>query len=158
MFLMTEAYHMQSQMTKDKLGKNNHTHESQRSNFTSEDLWISKKRTWIRTTRSSRRGLGVNEPYQCPWGFRFDSWLCSVGWGSGVAMSCGVGCRLDSDLALLRLWLWLWPAAVATMRPLAWEPPYAVGAALKKAKKKKQTRPGTSLCRIAAVTGQVSGL
>ena len=39
------------------------------------------------------------------------------------------------DLALLQLWCR--PAAVALIRPLAWEPPYAVGAALKKAKKKE---------------------
>ena len=50
-------------------------------------------------------------------------------------MSCGVGCKRDSDLA----WLWLWrrPAAVVLIRPLAWEPPYATGAALKSKKKKK---------------------
>ena len=47
-------------------------------------------------------------------------------------MSCGVGCRLGSDLALL--WLWHKPAAVAPIRPLAWEPPYATGVALKKQK------------------------
>ena len=52
-----------------------------------------------------------------------------------VAMSCGgVGriCGLDPEL----LWLWCRPAAVAHIRPLAWEPPYAVGTALKKKKKK----------------------
>ena len=32
------------------------------------------------------------------------------------------------------LWLWLRPAATAPIRPLSWEPPYATGAALKKAK------------------------
>ena len=34
-------------------------------------------------------------------------------------------------------WLWLWcrPAATARMGPLAWEPPYAVGATLKRQKK-----------------------
>ena len=47
-------------------------------------------------------------------------------------MSCGVGCRRGSDLVLL--WLWCRPAAVAPIRPLAWEPPYAVGTALKKKK------------------------
>ena len=31
------------------------------------------------------------------------------------------------DLALL--WLWHRPAALAPIRPLAWEPPYATGAA-----------------------------
>ena len=39
------------------------------------------------------------------------------------------------DLALL----WVWGlAAVALIRPLTWEPPYANGAALKSKKKKKK--------------------
>ena len=38
-------------------------------------------------------------------------------------MSYGVGHRQELDLALL--WLWLWPAAIAPIRPPAWEPPYA---------------------------------
>ena len=37
-------------------------------------------------------------------------------------------------------WLWLWPASVALIRPLAWEPPYAVDAALKSKKKKKKKK------------------
>ena len=37
-------------------------------------------------------------------------------------MSCGVGHRHVSDLALT--WLWCRPAAGAPIRPLAWEPPY----------------------------------
>ena len=41
------------------------------------------------------------------------------------------------DLALL--WLWYRPAATAPIGPLAWEPPGAVGAALKKTRKKKKT-------------------
>ena len=43
-------------------------------------------------------------------------------------MSCGVGCRCNSDPVLL--WLWCRPAAVALIGPLAREPPYAKGAAL----------------------------
>ena len=35
------------------------------------------------------------------------------------------------------LWLWCRPAGVALIRPLVWEPPYAVRAALKSKKKKK---------------------
>ena len=35
------------------------------------------------------------------------------------------------------LCLWLRPAAVALIRPLAWEPPYAAGVTLKKKPKKK---------------------
>ena len=51
-------------------------------------------------------------------------------------MSCGVGHRRSSDPALL--WLWCRPAAVAPIRPLAWEPPYAAGVALEKDKKTKK--------------------
>ena len=39
-------------------------------------------------------------------------------------MTCGVGCRRGLDQALL--WLWCRPMARAPIRPLAWEPPYAV--------------------------------
>ena len=42
-----------------------------------------------------------------------------------MAVSCGVGCRFGSDSALL--WLWCRPAAIAPIRPLAREPPYADG-------------------------------
>ena len=47
-------------------------------------------------------------------------------------MSCGVGHRCGSDPVLL----WYRPAAIAPIRPLAWEPLYARGAALKRPKKK----------------------
>ena len=53
-------------------------------------------------------------------------------------MSYGVGRRCRSDLALL--WLWCRPAAIARIRPLAWEPPYATGAAQKMAKDKKKKK------------------
>ena len=56
------------------------------------------------------------------------------GWGISVAVSCGVGLRCSSDLALL--WLWCRPAAVAPIWPLAWELPYAVGVAALKSKNK----------------------
>ena len=52
-------------------------------------------------------------------------------------MSCGVGHRLGSDLALL--WLWRRPAATAVIGPLAWEHPYATGAALEMAKRQTTT-------------------
>ena len=52
-------------------------------------------------------------------------------------MSCGVGPSCGSDLALL--WLWRRPVATAPIQPLAWEPPYAAGSALKRPKKKKKT-------------------
>ena len=69
--------------------------------------------------------LSSNEEY---------AWRCSVGQGSSVAVSCGIGhrCSLDS------MWLWLWVAAIAPIGPLAWELPYARGASLK-TRSKKQT-------------------
>ena len=57
-----------------------------------------------------------------------------MGQGSGVPVSCGVGPRHGSDPVWLRLWL----AATALIGSLAWEPPYAVGAALEEAKKRKK--------------------
>ena len=42
-------------------------------------------------------------------------------------MSCNSGSRCSSDPALL--WLWHRAAAIAPIRPLAWELPYAIGAA-----------------------------
>ena len=51
-------------------------------------------------------------------------------------MSCGVGCRRGLDPTLL--WLWRRPVATAPTGPLAWEPPYAAGAAQETAKKKKK--------------------
>ena len=61
--------------------------------------------------------------------------------GSGSDdVSCGVGHRRCLDLVLL--WLWCRSAAIPPIRPLAWEPPYAVGAALKRQKQK--TKKDTS--------------
>ena len=48
---------------------------------------------------------------------------------SGIAVSCGEGCR--------RWWLWCRLVATAPIWPLAWEPPYAEGAGLEKAKRQK---------------------
>ena len=58
-------------------------------------------------------------------------------WGSGVAVSCGISHRRGSD----PVWLWLSCrlAVAALIRPLAWEPPYAAPAALKRKKEKKPT-------------------
>ena len=49
-------------------------------------------------------------------------------------MSCGVGCRLGSDL------MWLWLATAAPLWPLAWKLPYAPGVVLKSQKKKKKKK------------------
>ena len=45
-------------------------------------------------------------------------------------MSCGVGCTHCLDPTFL--WLWCRVVAIAPIIPLAWEPPYAMGAALEK--------------------------
>ena len=51
-------------------------------------------------------------------------------------MSCGVGHRHSSDPKLP--WLWCRPVATALIQPLAWEPAYAVGVALKRQTNKQQ--------------------
>ena len=51
-------------------------------------------------------------------------------------MSCGVGRRCGSDPELLRLWCRL--VATALIQPLAWEPSYAAGRALKTQKEKEE--------------------
>ena len=67
-------------------------------------------------------------------------------------MSCDVGLRGGSNPALL----WCRLAALAPIRPLAWEPPNAAGAALKgkinlKKERKKERKEsdyrGTGCCR-----------
>ena len=51
-----------------------------------------------------------------------------------LLLSCGVDCRQGLDPKFRSLWCR--PAAAAPIGPLAWEPPYAMGVALKKLKKK----------------------
>ena len=63
---------------------------------------------------------------------------------SGIAVSCGVGRRGSSDPALL--WLWRRLAVIAPVGPLAWEPPYAVGAAQEMAKRQKKKIKTISSC------------
>ena len=58
--------------------------------------------------------------------------------GSGIAMSCGVDCRCSSDPTLL--WLWCRSVAIAPVQPLAWEPPQAEPAALKRQQQKKKSK------------------
>ena len=53
-----------------------------------------------------------------------------------LPVGCGVGRRHGSDPSLL--WLWRRLAATAPIRPLAWEPPCAAGAALKRQKQKQK--------------------
>ena len=68
---------------------------------------------------------------------RVNPWPRSVGGGSSVAVSCGIGHRCGSDLGLL--WLWCRLAAVGPIQALAWELTYAIGVTLKRKKKKKKS-------------------
>ena len=58
-------------------------------------------------------------------------------------MSCGVGHRLGLDPALL--WLWRRLVATAPIRPLAWDPPYAAGAAQEMGKRQKKKKKSVYL-------------
>ena len=53
-------------------------------------------------------------------------------------MSYGIGHRRGSDPGLM--WLWCRPATTAPIILLAWELPYAMGAALKIKKRQKKKR------------------
>ena len=65
-------------------------------------------------------------------------------------MSCGVGFRRSSDLAFL--WLWHRLATTAPIHSLAWELPYATGAAIKRQKKKKNSEKSSSLFKHLNIT------
>ena len=80
--------------------------------------------------------LSRNESDEHPWGHRFNSWPHTVGLGSGIGVNCRIGCRRGSD----RVLLWLWCRPVAPIWPLAWEPQFAAGVALKRQKKKKKKK------------------
>ena len=73
-----------------------------------------------------------------PGGCGFDPWPRSVGQGSGVAMSGGVGHRGSSNPTWLGLGCRL--AAAVPIRLLVWELLYVVGVALKIAKSKKKRK------------------
>ena len=62
-------------------------------------------------------------------------------------MSCGVGCRRSSYPALL--WLWCRLPATAPIGPLAWEPPYAAGAAQEMAKRSPPPKKSLSSQHIS---------
>ena len=77
--------------------------------------------------------------------------------GSSVAISCGVGQRRGLDPTLL--WLWRRPAAVAPTGPVAWETPYAAGAALKRQKterkKKKKQRKRETIVQLSKESKEI---
>ena len=60
-------------------------------------------------------------------------WVWSLASLKGLRIWCcnKLWCRLQMRLGYYILWLWRKPEAVVPIRPLACEPPYATGAALK---------------------------
>ena len=71
-------------------------------------------------------------------------------------MSCGVGHRCSLDLVLL--WLWCRPAAVDPIGPLGWEPPYALGVALRKQTSSYRGAAETNPTRNDEVADWIPGL
>jgi len=70
-------------------------------------------------------------------------------------MSCGVGCRCGLDPEFL--WLWRRLEATAPIRRLAWEPLYAVGAALEKKKQKKKEKEKDFENKFTFTRGETCG-
>ena len=64
--------------------------------------------------------------------------------GLRILHCCELWCRSQTRLRSGILWLWHRLAATAPIGLLAWEPPYAAGAALKR-KKKKERKNKTSM-------------
>ena len=90
--------------------------------------WISQTRNQIELQAQPRPQLWQ---YFNPWCLAGD-WICLLilqrhSWSH--CATAGNSCHL---------FLWRRLAATAPIRPLAWEPPYDVGAALEKAKRKKK--------------------
>ena len=104
------------------------------------DIGFSKTSDCHRAFASWRSGNGSD---WYPWGCGFERRPRSAGRGSGVSVSCGVGSRRGS--APTRLWLR--PTAVAPLRSLAWDLPYATGAALKIEKRKRKLQQTHRLCQ-----------
>ena len=67
-------------------------------------------------------------------------WLMNPTRNRGIAGLIPDLAQWIKDPALL--WLWCRPAATALIQPLAWELPYAAGAALKRKKKERERRKG----------------
>ena len=125
-----------------------------------DDLWVNRRTFHTRVERKYEfkggKG-GFPTVVQQKW-----IWLASMRirvqslaslsvWGSGIAVTCGVDCRHGSD----PVWLWLWwrLAAVAMIRPLAWELPYATGVAINSKQPTNQRERGYKLPHCYMILG-----
>ena len=76
-------------------------------------------------------------------------WLTNPGIHEGVGSIPDLAQCVGDPLLL---WLWRRPAAAAPIRPLAWETPYATGAALDTKKKKKKKKKVNSYKKFGQLT------
>ena len=85
------------------------------------------KKNWL----IKRKGVSVMAQWKWIWLVSMRTQVQSLpslsGLSLALAVSCGVGHRPSLDLVWLRVWCSL--AAAASIRPQAWEPPYATGVA-----------------------------
>ena len=65
------------------------------------------------------------------------TWVWSLALLNGLRIRCCYELWCRSQIHSYPTLLWLWPAVAALIWPLAWELPYAMGAALKRQKTKK---------------------
>ena len=63
-----------------------------------------------------------------------------------------------TDLDPMLQWLWCGPAATAVIGLLAWELPYATGAALKNTKKKKNKEIGKERKKFSYLLLEINGI
>ena len=118
--------------------------------YIKESFWTLYNPQWLDICRIRI----LRETWNCLWGVPIMAqwkkiWLVSmwtevpsVAFLSRLRILCClelcVSPRHGSDLALL--WLWHRSEDTAPIRPLAWKPPYAVDAGLKRQKKKKERK------------------
>ena len=69
---------------------------------------------------------------------RTQAWSLASLSGLRVRHCCELQCRSQTCSDLACLWLWCRPAATAPVWPIAWELPCAMGASLKRPKKKER--------------------
>ena len=94
--------------------------------------------TWVQSLRWGLPNDAGTAKYMYPWSSRCGTVEMNPTRNHEVSGSIPGFAQCVKDLPLL--WLWHRLVATAPIRPLAWEPPYAKGAALKKDKKKKTNK------------------